>query len=336
MSFKQVIQVIDSHTAGDSLRLVTGGVPAVKGSTIKAKIDYLIQNQPRLLKTTMWEPRGHSDMFGALLLDPVVKEADFGLVFFDTGTYYYGMCGHGTIAAATIVVETGMVEYTEPVTNVVFETYDGLVKAAVKVRDREAIEVTITNVPSFLYRESVTIDLDSYGQIVIDISFGGAFFILTPVDQLNEVIAPSSVHKLHGLAPAIKDAVSAKISVSHPELPEVSSEIDVFYYDPVSEETQTYQVLEILASSNQLTRSPCGTGTSALMAMLHKKQILQLNEVIVTRGFLGTEFRGQLISVFADGQYLKVVPEVTGSAFITGFNQLIVKDKDPLGGGFLV
>lgn len=336
MSFRRMIQVIDSHTAGDALRLVTGGIPAIKGATIREKIEDLICNQPYLLNVTMREPRGHRDMFGAILLHPVSKEADFGLVFFDTGTYYFGMCGHGTIAAATIVVETGMVEYTEPVTNVVFETCEGLVRAAVKVQKGEALEVAITNVPSFIYKEEVTIDLGIHGRVLTDISYGGAFFILTPVDQLDETITPSTVHRLHALAPAIKEAVTATVAINHPELPELGEEIDVFFYAPVSGEPQTFLVLEILASSSQLTRSPCGTGTSALMAMLYSKKKLQLNETIVTRGFLGTEFKGRLVAELARGDYMKVLPEITGSAFITGFNQLVVRDRDPLGDGFLV
>jgi proline racemase len=336
MNFKQMIHVIDAHTAGDPLRLVTGCIPAVKGATMKAKVEQLIRTQPQLLKTTMWEPRGHKDMFGAVLLDPVAVEADFGLVFFDTGTYYYGMCGHGTIAAATIVVETGMVEYHEPVTNVVFETYDGLVRAAVKVKNREAIEVTITNVPSFLYREGINVTIDGFDPITADLSYGGGFYILVQADHLGLQIEKLTATRLQAIAMMIKETVASQWKPVHPSLPEATDEMDVFFYAPVSGEPRTYRVLDILTNSNQLTRSPCGTGTSALLAMLHGKNLITLQEEIVTRSFLGTEFRGCLSSEFTDGQYTMVIPEVTGSAYITGFNQLVVCDRDPLGGGFLV
>lgn len=336
MGCRHVIQVVDSHTAGDPLRLIIGGIPAIRGASIKEKIAYLIRKQPYLLKATMWEPRGHRDMFGAVLLEPTTKEADFGLVFFDTGTFYYGMCGHGTIAAATILVETGMVEYREPLTNVVFETYDGLIKAAVRVKNREALNVTITNVPSFLYREGIIVNVEGYGQISAELSYGGGFFILVQVDQLQLKIDRSGIHSLHALAPEIKKAVLAQVKPAHPRLPEATDEMDVFFFSPVSGEPHTYEVLEILTCSHQLTRSPCGTGTSALLAMLHGKKLLKLNEAIVTRGFLGTEFEGRLVGELKDGQYYMVVPEITGSAYITGFNQLVVSDRDPLGEGFLV
>jgi proline racemase len=334
VSYRQIIQVVDSHTAGDPLRLVVSGFPAVRGATIKDKVEFLNDNLSHLRKMIMLEPRGHDDLFGAILVEPTTTVADFGLIFFDTDTYYYGMCGHGTIAAATIIAESGMVKYQEPVTEVIFDTYCGLVKAAVRVSDNHATEVAFTNVPSFLYKSSIEIKIKEFGAVTVDIAYGGGFFILTPINEINLEIEDSTVRLLHSLAPHLRETVTEQISIEHPLLPDSNEEIDVFFYHPVKSREKTFKILEILCSSNQLTRSPCGTGTSALMAMLHGKGLLGINEIVITRGFLNTEFKGRLIEEKFEGNYRAVIPEIKGSAFITGFNQLVLHKNDPLGYGF--
>lgn len=331
-----MINVVDSHTAGDPLRLVVSGIPAVRGRTMRDKVNFLKENCNYLLGIIMQEPRGHREMFGAILVEPTMEEADFGLIFIDTANFYYGMCGHGTIAAATIVVEMGMVEYREPVTPVVFETCAGLVTARVEVKDHEVERVTIKNVPSFHYQRGIKVNLEEVGSLTVDISYGGGFFIQVPVEQMGMRIVPDEVRSLHSLASRIREAVKKENRIYYPALPEASDEIDVFYYQEIESEKKTFKVLEILVSSDQLSRSPCGTGTSALMAMLHSKGLLNMGEEIKTRSFLGTEFLGRLVDKFAEGQYSMVIPEITASAYITGFNQLVVKNKDPLKDGFLV
>jgi len=335
MSYRYVINVVDSHTAGDPLRLVVGGLPAIRGNTMKEKVDFLNERYPHLLGVVMQEPRGHREMFGAILTDPTMDEADFGLIFTDTTNYYYGMCGHGTIAAATIVTEMGMVEYCEPVTQITFDTAAGLVKARVKVKDHEAEQVTIENVPSFHYQTGIKVDLEELGSFSVDISYGGGFFIQVPVEQLGMKIEPGQIRLLHSFATSIREAVMKKTRIYYSGKPEASDEVDVFYYQGVKSDQRTYTILEILANSNQLCRSPCGTGTSALMAMLHGKGFLKLEEEIKTRSFLGTEFLGCLLGEVDEGPYRAVIPQITASAYITGFNQLVVKNKDPLGLGFI-
>lgn len=335
MGYRHIINVVDSHTAGDPLRLVLSGLPAIRGKTMKEKIDYLNEKFPHLLGIIMQEPRGHREMFGAILVEPLAEEADFGLIFTDTTNYYYGMCGHGTIAAATIVAEMGMVEYCEPVTEITFETGAGLVKTLVEIKDHEAVHVTIKNVPSFLYKTGIEIDLLEIGSLSVDISYGGGFFILVPVEQLGVKIETDQVRLLHSYAVNIREAVEKKTRIYYPAKPEASEEVDVFFYQKVEGEKKTYKILEILATSNQLSRSPCGTGTSALMAMLYGKGDLELQEEIKTQSFIGTEFLSRLVGEVDEGQYRAVIPQITASAYITGFNQLVVKDRDPLGLGFI-
>jgi proline racemase len=336
MSYRHMIHVIDSHTAGDPLRLIIGGITTLRGKTMKDKVDFLKESCPHLLGITMQEPRGHREMFGAILVEPTLEDADFGLIFMDTSNFYYGMCGHGTIAAATIVVEMGMVEYCEPVTPVVFDTCAGLVTARVEVNDHQVERVTIENVPSFHYQSGIQVDLDEVGSLTVDISYSGGFFIQVPVEQIGMKIVPNEVRSLQYLAKYIKEAVIKENKIYYSGLPEASDEIDVFYYQKFQGEKNTYKILEILLSSDQLCRSPCGTGTSALMAMLYSKGLLRVAEEIKTRSFLGTEFLAQLVAEFNEGQYKAVIPQITASAYITGFNQLVVNNKDPLGGGFLI
>jgi proline racemase len=336
MGYRHLIHVVDSHTAGDPLRLIFGGIPAIKGKTIKEKVDYLKENCAYLLGVTMREPRGHREMFGAILVEPTREEADFGLIFMDTSTFYYGMCGHGTIAAATIVVEMGMVGYHEPITTVVFDTCYGLVAAEVEVKGHEVERVTIENVPSFHYRGGIQVNVDNIGSMTVDISYSGGFFIQVPVEQTGRRIEPREVRGLHSIAKNIHEAVLNENRVTYPSQPEASEEIDVFYYQRMGDGKNTYKILEILISSDQLCRSPCGTGTAALMAMLYSKGCLKLEEPFKTRSFLGTEFLSYLVAEVDEGQFKAVIPRVSASAYITGFNQLVVKPKDPLGSGFLI
>ena len=163
------IHAIDSHTMGEPTRIITGGIPVIPGKTMPEKKAYLEEHLDFLRTTTMHEPRGHADMFGSIITAPTTDEADLGIIFMDAGGYL-NMCGHGSIGASTVAVETGMVAVTEPYTNLTLEAPAGLVKARVLVENGKAIESTITNVPSFLYKRDLELDIPEMGKIKVDIS----------------------------------------------------------------------------------------------------------------------------------------------------------------------
>ena len=192
MKFEKTLTVIDTHTAGEAARLVTAGIPKIPGKDMVEKKQYLEKHMDHIRKSLMFEPRGHQDMFGAFIVTPTKEEADFGIIFMDTGGYL-NMCGHNTIAAVTMAVETGMVavEKGAKEKEVVVETPAGLVYATAKLKDDLKVkEVSFRNVESFLYKEDVELDVEGVGKIKFDISFGGSFFAILPAEQLGLTVCP--------------------------------------------------------------------------------------------------------------------------------------------------
>ena len=176
-NYQYNIKTIDSHTMGESTRIVYDGFPELTGGTMMDKKKQLTQQYDYLREALMLEPRGHRDMFGAVLTSPVHDEADYGVIFMDSGGCL-NMCGHGSIGTASMLVETGMVPVSEPYTDVVLDAPSGVIRTKVRVENGRAVEVSILNVPSFLYKRDLEITTEKWGTIKYDISFGGSFFAI--------------------------------------------------------------------------------------------------------------------------------------------------------------
>ena len=337
MKLNKMISVIDTHTAGEAARLVTAGVPKIPGKDIVEKKQYLIDNLDDLRKSVMFEPRGHQDMFGAFLLPPTKEEADFALIFMDTGGYL-NMCGHNTIAAVTAAVETGMVD-VEGATEkeVVVETPAGLIYATAKLKDDGAKvkEVSFRNVESFLYKRDLELDVEGVGHIKFDISFGGSFFCILSADQLGLEVKPENASKLKEAGLKIRDAVNANIEIQHPTLSHIKSVDLVEIYDKPSHPEATYKNVVVFGDGN-IDRSPCGTGTSAKLATLYAKGELKPGEPFVYESILGTLFKGRIVEERKLADFDAIIPEITGSGYILGFSNYVYDPDDALTYGFLL
>ena len=338
MKLNKMISVIDTHTAGEAARLVTAGVPKIPGKDIVEKKQYLIDNLDDLRKSVMFEPRGHQDMFGAFLLPPTKEEADFALIFMDTGGYL-NMCGHNTIAAVTAAVETGMVDVEEGATEkeVVVETPAGLIYATAKLKDKGAKvkEVSFKNVESFLYKRDLELDVEGVGHIKFDISFGGSFFCILSADQLGLEVKPENASKLKEAGLKIRDAVNANIEIQHPTLSHIKSVDLVEIYDKPSHPEATYKNVVVFGDGN-IDRSPCGTGTSAKLATLYAKGELKPGEPFVYESILGTLFKGRIVEERKLADFDAIIPEITGSGYILGFSNYVYDPDDALTYGFLL
>ena len=338
MKLNKMISVIDTHTAGEDARLVTAGVPKIPGKDIVEKKQYLIDNLDDLRKSVMFEPRGHQDMFGAFLLPPTKEEADFALIFMDTGGYL-NMCGHNTIAAVTAAVETGMVDVEEGATEkeVVVETPAGLIYATAKLKDNGAKvkEVSFKNVESFLYKRDLELDVEGVGHIKFDISFGGSFFCILSADQLGLEVKPENASKLKEAGLKIRDAVNANIEIQHPTLSHIKSVDLVEIYDKPSHPEATYKNVVVFGDGN-IDRSPCGTGTSAKLATLYAKGELKPGEPFVYESILGTLFKGRIVEERKLADFDAIIPEITGSGYILGFSNYVYDPDDALTYGFLL
>ena len=338
MKLNKMISVIDTHTAGEAARLVTAGIPKIPGKDMVEKKQYFIDHLDDVRKSVMFEPRGHQDMFGAFLLPPTKEEADFGLVFMDTGGYL-NMCGHNTIAAVTAAVETGMVDVEEGATEkeVVVETPAGLIYATAKLKDNGAKvkEVSFKNVESFLYKRDVELDVEGIGHIKFDISFGGSFFCIISADQLGLEVKPENASKLKEAGLKIREAVNANIEIQHPTLEHIKTVDLVEIYDKPSHPEATYKNVVVFGDGN-IDRSPCGTGTSAKLATLYAKGELKPGEPFVYESILGTLFKGRIVEERKLADFDAIIPEITGSGYILGFSNYVYDPDDALTYGFLL
>lgn len=332
MKFSRSIHAVDSHTMGEPTRVVVGGVPQIPGKTMPEKKKYLEDHLDYLRTAIMLEPRGHNDMFGSIMTAACSPEADFGIIFMDGGGYL-NMCGHGSIGAATIAVETGIVPMKEPVTEVNMEAPAGLIRAKVDVKNGKVQSVSIVNVPAFLYKADQQIDLPGYGKITFDISFGGSFFAIVPAKQLNIKLLPENADKLKVLGIQIRDIINKEIKIQHPVLEHIKTVDLVEFFDETDNPKANLRNV-VVFGQGQVDRSPCGTGTSAKLATLHAKGKLKQGEKFVYESIASTLFTGEIVGVTKVGEYDAVIPQITGSAYITGFCQYVIDEDDPVKHGF--
>ena len=331
-AFEASFVAVDSHTMGEFTRVVVSGFPELQGDTMIKKKQFLVEHYDHYREALMFEPRGHHDMFGALLCEPVSKEADLGVIFMDTGGYL-NMCGHGTIGSATVAVETGLVPVTEPYTDVVLEAPAGIIRTKVKVVNGKAVEVTLTNVPSFLYMDNLEYEIDGL-KIPVTISFGGSFFALVDTEKIGMTINPESVPDFVDLGMKLLDKINSTTKVQHPTLDITSVDLAEFY-GPAKSPDATMQNV-VVFGEHQADRSPCGTGTSAKLATLHAWGKLAINEPFVYESFMCTKFKGVIKEETKIGDFDAIIPLITGSAYITGLATYVIDADDPLKYGFIV
>ncbi len=331
MKTQKTLFAVESHTMGEPLRCIVGGFPNIKGKTMMEKKEYFRDRFDYLRKALMLEPRGHKDMFGSVITAPTMPEADYGVIFMH-GHGYHNMCGHGTIATSTIAIETGMVEVIEPETIIHQEAPAGLVTIRAKVKDGRADQISFENVPAFLYKRDVIVNVPNYGEIKLDVAFGGSFFAIVNHEQIGVDICPENSSKLVDIGMAIIEAANQQIKVVHPELPDINT-IDLCeIYGPAKSEGADMQNITIF--DGQIDRSPCGTGTCAKIATLHAKGQLGIGEDFAYESVINTKFIGRVLRETKVGDYPAIVPEITGSAYITGYSQFMIDQEDPVKYGF--
>lgn len=332
MLFSRLINVVDSHTAGEPTRVITGGVPPIPGSSMAEKKGYLEREMDDFRKILMREPRGHRDMFGALLTEPVSPEADIGVIFMENGGYL-NMCGHGSIGAVTVALETGLLPNAGPIAKLTLDTPCGLVRASASIEQGRVTSVSIVNVPSFLFMSDLDFDVPGIGSIPVDIAFGGNFFALVPAEALGVRVSIGDATALVNAGMRIMETVNERIKVVHPEKPHIDSVELVEIYERRS---RLHGVNAVVFGDSSLDRSPCGTGTSAKMAVLFARGEIEMGEEYIHESVLGTVMRGRVLEETSVSRIPAVVPEITARAHITAFSQVVLDPEDPLRDGFLL
>lgn len=334
MKIARVFTSIDTHTGGEPTRTITGGIPYIPGDTVADKMLYLKNNMDWVRTSLMYEPRGHSVMSGVILTEPKHPDADIGVIFIETGGYL-PMCGHDTIGVATALVETGMVRIEEPITTINLDTPAGLTRVKVEVNNGCADLVTFENIPSFVFAEDVVINVPQLGRLTMDIAYGGNVYAILPAADVGLEIRPDNASLLIEKGRIIKHAVNAQVKIQHPEINFINEVTHVEFYGPPTVEGAHVKNAVILSDSG-MDRSPCGTGTSAKVATLYAKGKLQKGETFVHESIIGSVFESRVLRETKVGDFPAVIPEVSGTAFIMGLNQMFIDPHDSLSEGFLL
>ncbi|QQY80221.1 proline racemase [Keratinibaculum paraultunense] len=328
------LKYIDTHTMGEPTRIIIEGIPPIPGSTMIEKKKYLEKNFDYIRTMAMHEPRGHRDMFGAVITEPSNQDAHVGVIFMDGGGYL-NMCCHGSMGVSTMLIEKGFIEAKEPITYVKLDTPAGLIEVKAKVDKKKVQEVSIINVPSFLYKNNIKVEVPTLGEIPLDIAFGGSFFALVNAKDIGIRVSVDNVEDLVKYGLAIRQAVNENIDIVHPTNPFIDKvDLVEIYDEPTSNDADLKNV--VIFGKGQIDRSPCGTGTSAKLATLYAKRKIRINEPFVYESIAGTKFIGKVLKETKVGTYDAIIPEITGKAFIINYGYLVAEEEDMFKYGFVL
>ncbi len=326
-----VFHAVDSHTEGMPTRVITGGVGLIPGATMNDRRLHFIAHLDHIRRLLMNEPRGHSSMSGAILQPPSRPDCDYGVVYIEASGCL-PMCGHGTMGVATVLVETGMVEVTEPRTIIRLDTPAGLVVADVEVRDGRAVSVTLENVPSFTERLDTSIGVEGLGEVPYSIAFGGNFYAMVDLDDIGLPFDRSRAARHPHRRPVDHGRHQHHRAAETPDIEGVDHVHHVEFIAPGSDASLSRHAMAI--HPGWFDRSPCGTGTCARMAELYTRGQLPLHRDFINESFIGSRFIGRLVGATTVGEFDAVLPTITGRAWITGTAQYLLDPDDPFPAGF--
>jgi proline racemase len=329
-----LIRTIDAHTAGEPLRLIVDGFPTLEGGTMLEKRAWIEAHHDHLRTALMLEPRGHADMYGALLTEPEHPGSDAGVLFMHNQGYST-MCGHGVIAVVTLALEQGLI-VPRTADKIVLDSPAGPIHASAQV-SRAAGRTRVTgvqfrNVPSFVLHAGVPVRLGSR-TIFADVAFGGAFYAIVDSEAAGLPIAPERLDDLKRAGMAIKREIESTLTIAHPEEPQLDGIYGTIFTGPASSADADLRNVTIFADA-EVDRSPCGTGTCAVMAVLSAMGLLAPDQTFTHESIIGTRFRGRVERETTVAGVPAIVPQLAGDAYMTGRHTFVIDPDDPLRHGF--
>ena len=332
MEWQRTLQLVEAHCEGEIGKVVTAGVIDVPGRTMYEKMCHLNTTDDALLRLLMYEPRGCAQMAANLLLPPVNEEADVGLIVLQADGAH-PMSGSNVICVVTVLLEMGMLDRSEPDATVVVDTPAGLVTAKARCRKGKCEQVTLEMPAAFVAAAGVVAEVEGLGRIKADIAFGGEFYVLVPTSAIGLSIEPGNAHLLARAGFAVQKAFADAVEVQHPTVAALNRITNIMFYEELDN-------LEIRTCTTGMTgrvdRSPCGTGSTAYMALLKDKGRIQTGERLVSRSIIDSRFELGFISETLLAQTPALLCTVSGQAWIYGIEQLGLDPSDPFARGFVL
>jgi proline racemase len=335
------IRTIDAHAAGEPLRFIVDGFPAPRGRTMLDRIEWVKKRQDHLRRALMLEPRGHADMYGAMLTEPISPEAHAGVLFMHNDGYST-MCGHGIIAVTTIALERGLLMPPGDGRTIVYDSPAGTIRAVATIRssfegskgDLRVDRVAFTNVPSFVLHGGLPVRLGAR-QLRADVAFGGAFYAIVDSEAVGLPLDASHAPELRRAGMEVKHAIETTHAIVHPLDPGLQGIYGTIFTGPPHAASADLRNVTVFADA-QIDRSPCGTGTAAVMAVLDAMGLIADDRPFVHESLVGTLFEGRVAGRTEVGDFQAIVPEISGSAWITGEHTFFIDASDPLKDGFRI
>ena len=333
MSLLRKVRTVESHTEGMPTRVVLDGIGEIPGNTMFEKRMNFMKSMDGIRQWLMFEPRGHSAMSGAILQKPTRSDADWGVVYIEVSGCL-PMCGHGTIGVATVLVEKKLVDVVEPITTIRLDTPAGLVVVDVKVSNGKAVNVTLTNVPSYLHAIDQTVNVAGFGPLTYDIAYGGNFYAIVPIDRVGITFERANGQKFLDLGLRISDAINEQNRPVHPENPDIAICHHIDFIEQGKSALHWKNAMAI--HPGWFDRSPCGTGTSARLAQMYGRGLMKKDDVLINESWIGSIFEGRIKEETTVGNFSAIVPTITGRAWVMGEATWTLDASDPFPEGFLV
>ncbi|KAA8899613.1 hypothetical protein TRICI_006325 [Trichomonascus ciferrii] len=336
MPYKRSVSVVGCHAEGEVGDVIVGGVLDVPGKTMYEKMKHFLENKDELRNMLLNEPRGRSSMNTNLVLPPCDPRADAGFLIMESDEYA-PMSGSNTICTSTVLLETGMIPMKEPVTKFSLDTAAGLVDVTAECKDGKCEYVQLDNVPAFVFKLDYPVEVPGLGTVRLDIAWGGMMYAFVDASSVGLTIENGNGRELIEYGERIKAAVRNVYTPVHPENPEIGPISNVVFTDPLytCSRGKTAKNATVV-SPGRFDRSPCGTGTSARLAVLHSRGELAVNEPFIHTSIIDTEFVSHISGTTKVGNYDAVIPTIKGRAWITSHKTVVLDSSDPYPEGFRV
>lgn len=334
MEIEKMITVVETHSSGETTKVIINGFPRIPRKTMWEKTKYCQEHLDHLRAALMTQPRGFSGILGAILTEPTVPEADFGVIFTHTSGYF-NSCGDSTFSVVKVLIEKNMVEAKEPITRIVLDTAGGLFKVEANIKKGVVKEISFEGAPSF-FQESKEINVPDTGKIRVDVAFGGLYYVFVNPNDVGVEVKPENSKKLINVGMNILNTANEQIKVEYPQNPELNKiDLVTFSTKPIQPE---HHFRHANVYANTICVSPAGTSVSAKLAMLWAKGKIKKEESLVIESLVHPDLTmiGEISREVKVGEYSAIIPKLSAKAYITGLQHCILERDDPIKYGFML